>query len=161
MKFDDYAFDLRPLSNAEGGGWLISWPDLPGCVSDGETPEEAIQNGRDAFAAWMTVRQDVLKNPPPQPATAASQPARFVLRTPKSLHERLVTRAKAEGTSLNTLVTTFIAERLGPPEPLNDTIPASRNSPRDNTRPRTTTTRTGEKATAKATNSPNSKTKQR
>jgi antitoxin HicB len=41
-KFEDFPFDLRPLSKAEGGGWLITWPDLPGCMSDGETPEEAI-----------------------------------------------------------------------------------------------------------------------
>ena len=60
-KFDDYPFDLRPLSDAEGGGWLVTWADLPGCMSDGESPEEAIENGRDAFAAWMAVRQDDLK----------------------------------------------------------------------------------------------------
>jgi antitoxin HicB len=154
MKFDDYAFDLRPLSNAEGGGWLISWPDLPGCVSDGESPEDAIQNGRDAFAAWMTVRHDILKNPPPKPATTGSQPARFVLRTPKSLHTRLVARAKAEGTSLNTLVTTFIAERLGPPEPLNDTITDSPNSARDKNKPRTI-------GWTNVTNSPNPETRKR
>lgn len=56
-KFEDYSFDLRPLSKAQGGGWLITWPELPGCMSDGETPEEAIENGRDAFAAWIAVRQ--------------------------------------------------------------------------------------------------------
>ncbi len=115
MTFDNYAFDLRPLSKAEGGGWLITWPDLPGCMSDGQTPEEAVQNGRDAFAAWMSVREEVLKEPAPKPSTPEGQPARFVLRTPKSMHTRLVAKAKAEGTSLNTLVTTFIAERLGPP----------------------------------------------
>ena len=53
-KFDDYPLELRPLSEAEGGGWLITWPDLPGCMSDGETAEEALENGRDAFAAWMS-----------------------------------------------------------------------------------------------------------
>ena len=42
-KFDDYPFELRPLTKAEGGGWLITWPDLPGCMSDGETPEEALE----------------------------------------------------------------------------------------------------------------------
>ena len=112
-KFEDYPFELRPLSRAEGGGWLITWPDLPGCMSDGETPEEAIENGKDAFAAWMSVREKQLKLPPPGRARESGAPARFVLRTPKSLHARLVARAKEEGVSINTLVTTFIAENLG------------------------------------------------
>jgi antitoxin HicB len=112
-KFDDYPFDLRPLSEAEGGGWLITWTDLPGCMSDGESPEEAIENGRDAFAAWMAVRQDDLKKSAPKPFSGVNKPARFVLRTPRTMHARLVARAEAEGVSLNTLVTTFIAEGLG------------------------------------------------
>ena len=111
-KFDDYPFELRPLTKAEGGGWLITWPDLAGCMSDGETPEEAIENGKDAFAAWSSVRTRDLKKAMPKPA-AAAKPARFVLRAPRSLHARLVERAKEEGVSLNTLVTSFIAESLG------------------------------------------------
>ncbi len=115
-KFEDYSFDLRPLSKAQGGGWLITWRDLPGCMGDGETPEAAIENGRDAFAAWMAVRQGELRKPPPKPSVPAGKPARFVLRTPKSMHARLVARAEAEGVSLNTLVTTFLAERLRAPQ---------------------------------------------
>jgi antitoxin HicB len=111
--FEDYAFDLRPLTKKEGGGWAITWPDLPGCMSDGDTPEEALKNGRDAFDAWMIVRTQELKQPSPKPTKRTSQPARFVLRTPKTLYARLVARAESEGVSLNTLVTTFIAENLG------------------------------------------------
>ena len=114
-KFDDYPFELRPLTKAEGGGWLITWPDLPGCMSDGATPEEAIENGKDAFAAWTAVRTRDLKNAMPKPASVQPKPARFVLRTPRSLHSRLVERARQEGVSLNTLVTSFIAESLGKP----------------------------------------------
>ena len=84
-------------------------------MGDGETPEEAIGNGRDAFAAWMAVRQGDLKMPLPKPSAPAGKPARFVLRTPKSMHARLVARAAAEGVSLNTLVTTFLAESLRAP----------------------------------------------
>ena len=40
--FEDYSFEIRPLSEEDGGGFLITFPDLPGCMSDGETPEEAI-----------------------------------------------------------------------------------------------------------------------
>lgn len=52
-----YPFEMRPLSDEEGGGWLIAFPDLPGCISDGETPEEAMVNGKDAVAAWISAMQ--------------------------------------------------------------------------------------------------------
>ena len=39
-------------------GWLISYPDLPGCISDGESPEEAIANGADALNAWMVAAKE-------------------------------------------------------------------------------------------------------
>jgi antitoxin HicB len=42
-----------------------------------------------------------------------SASGKFVARVPKSVHAKLVARAKAEGVSLNTLVLTFLAEGLG------------------------------------------------
>ena len=53
MRFEDYAISVSRLSEEDGGGYLASFPDLPGCISDGETPEEALEEARDAFAAWM------------------------------------------------------------------------------------------------------------
>ena len=34
---DSYQFTVRPLSKEEGGGYLVEYPDIPGCMSDGET----------------------------------------------------------------------------------------------------------------------------
>jgi hypothetical protein len=48
---DDYPFEIRPLSAVDGGGFLITDPDFNVCMSDGETVEEAIANGRDALSA--------------------------------------------------------------------------------------------------------------
>jgi len=36
----------------EGEGFLVEFPDVPGCISDGSTPEEAIANSRDALKAF-------------------------------------------------------------------------------------------------------------
>jgi antitoxin HicB len=55
----EYPFEIRLLTQAEGNGYLIRFPDLPGCMSDGETPEEAIENGKDALAGWIAVRQEL------------------------------------------------------------------------------------------------------
>jgi len=60
----DYPFELRPLEREEGGGCLIVFPDLPGCMSDGETPEEAMANGRDAAAAWIRAAEETCGSVP-------------------------------------------------------------------------------------------------
>ncbi len=114
--FEAYAHIVSPLSVEDGGGYLITFPDLPGCMSDGETETEAVVNGRDAFASWISARADAGKSIPapsyqPEPVPMAS--GRFVTRLPKSIHAKLAERAKAEGVSLNTLVLAFIAEGLG------------------------------------------------
>jgi|SRR5690606_19212141 len=49
----DYPVVIRPLGEEEGGGFIAFFPDLPGCVSDGETPEEALEHVREAYAEWM------------------------------------------------------------------------------------------------------------
>lgn len=56
---DSYPFTLRRLSDEEGGGFLIEYPDLPGVMSDGETTEEAIRNGRDALDAALRTQGDL------------------------------------------------------------------------------------------------------
>ena len=107
---EEYPFTVRPLGTDEGGGYLVEFPDLPGCMSDGETVEEAIANGLDAKHAWLTVAREEGR-PIPQPGGQLS--GKWVQRVPKSLHTRLVERAEREGVSLNTLVVSLIAEGLG------------------------------------------------
>jgi antitoxin HicB len=117
-----YPFEVRPLSADEGGGFAISFPDLPGCCSDGSTPEEAIENGRDALASWLAVAAES-GDKVPEPFSKAS--GRFVQRLPRSLHAQLIERAKAEGVSLNTLVVSLVAEGIGRRGP-RGAVPAPR-----------------------------------
>lgn len=106
--FEAYTHVVRPLTAEEGGGFLISFPELPGCISDGETIEEAIANGRDAFACCMSALIDMGREVPvPTANTEAS--GKFVVRLPKSLHAQLANRSKSEGVSLNTLVVSYVA----------------------------------------------------
>ncbi|MFA5881264.1 MAG: type II toxin-antitoxin system HicB family antitoxin [Eubacteriales bacterium] len=44
---------IRRLTEEEGSGWLAEIPQLPGCMSDGETVEEAIANISDAKKCWI------------------------------------------------------------------------------------------------------------
>ena len=116
--FEAYAHIISPLSNEEGGGFLITFPDLPGCMSDGESEAEAVTNGRDAFVAVVSALHDMGREIPapsfsPGDVAAPGASGKFVARVPKSIHAKLTSRAKAEGVSLNTLVLAFIAEGLG------------------------------------------------
>ena len=48
-----YPIQIEPLPEEDGGGFAAYVTDLPGCMSDGETHEQAIQNVRDAVAEWL------------------------------------------------------------------------------------------------------------
>lgn len=63
----DYPFTVRPLTAEEGGGYLIEFPDLPSCLSDGATIEEAIANGADALRSWIETARE-LDDPIPPPS---------------------------------------------------------------------------------------------
>lgn len=112
--FEAYGHIISPLSIDNGGGYMITFPDLPGCISDGETMDEVLANGRDAFNAWIAAQFDLKRHiPEPTHYDEEGKPIKFVQRLPRSLHASLQARAKAEGVSLNTLVLTLIAEGLG------------------------------------------------
>jgi antitoxin HicB len=112
-KFDleAYPFQIRPLSKEDGGGFMIEYPDVPGCMSDGGTTEEAVENGRDALRSCLRTMRE-FGDPIPRPGSFGDSSGQWRQRVPKSLHARLVARAAQEGVSLNTLVTALLAEGL-------------------------------------------------
>jgi len=98
--------ELRPLTQEEGGGWLASFPDLPGCMSDGETPEEALHNAAEAETAWLKAHEKWGK-------AKMEKPARLVARLPRNIHRDLQVRAHEEGVSVNTMMVAILAHGLG------------------------------------------------
>ena len=63
----EYPVVVEPLAPEDGGGFAAIVPDLPGCMSDGDTPEDAITNVRDAIATWIEAARD-MGRPIPQPS---------------------------------------------------------------------------------------------
>ena len=61
-----YRIVIEPLSVEDGGGYLATVPDLPGCMSDGATDAEALANVRGAIAEWLH-RAVELGRPVPKP----------------------------------------------------------------------------------------------
>lgn len=66
MKPQDYEIVIRPLSQDEGGGFGATVPELPGCMSDGETPQEALENVYDAILCWIEAAEE-MGRPVPEP----------------------------------------------------------------------------------------------
>ncbi len=50
---------IEPLLPEDSGGFLALAPDLPGCMSDGASPEEAVADVQDAIATWIEAANDV------------------------------------------------------------------------------------------------------
>jgi len=108
-KTEEYRITVRPLSKEEGSGYLVEYPEIPGCMSDGETVEEAIANGREALRDCLELFKESGRRVP-QPGIEAAQ---WRQRLPRTLYLKLTKQAKNEGVSINSLVTAIIAEAIG------------------------------------------------
>lgn len=71
MRVQDYEVVIGPLTAKDGGGFVATVPELPGCMSDGETPQEALDNAYDAIACWIEACRE-MGRPVPEPKRAAA-----------------------------------------------------------------------------------------
>ena len=93
----NYPFQVQ---KAEDGSWFIIYPDLKGCMSCGNSLEEAISMGEDAKKCWIeSALEDGVDIPEPRSLDKFS--GNFRLRMPKSLHKSLAEKADQEGISMN------------------------------------------------------------
>lgn len=108
----DYPIVIRPLSAEEGGGYLAEVPDLPGCVADGETVEDALHDIKSAMKSWVKTAKE-FGDPIPRPSVAQNFSGQWRIRVPRQLHAALAFLAKEEGVSLNMLAATLLAIGVG------------------------------------------------
>ena len=43
------------IRKQRGGGHLVEFPDLPGCLTEGDSLREALENAREALSGWLFV----------------------------------------------------------------------------------------------------------
>ncbi len=115
----DYSVQLTRQDEEGDVFWLAEIPDLPGCMTDGVTPDEALENLEDAKRLWIeTMIEDGFDVP--EPTQSREYSGKLLVRMPKSLHERLALSASREGVSLNQYVVSrlssagLIRESAGP-----------------------------------------------
>lgn len=103
----DYAIRLKENSD---GSFFAEIEELPGCMTEGDRKEEALEMLEDAKKAWLEV---ALKRNISIPEPASDEfSGKFNIRVPKFLHRVLAYRAKKEGVSLNSLISTTLASAV-------------------------------------------------
>lgn len=85
------------------GGYVVEFPDFPGCLTQIETLDELAENANEARELWITSMFE-RGMPIPEPTYPEQLSGKFNVRLPRSLHHTLVDRAEEEGVSLNQLV---------------------------------------------------------
>lgn len=93
-----YRIEIVP--DLDEGGFVASYPDLPGCITCGDTLEAIIRNAEDAKRAWITAAlEDGITIH--EPDSLDDYSGQFKLRIPKSLHKALAEHSRREGISMN------------------------------------------------------------
>jgi predicted RNase H-like HicB family nuclease len=93
----------------EESGYFVSVPDLPGCMTQGETLEEAMDNIGEAKELWLEeAYESNIEIPLPDEEREFS--GKFVVRLPAALHRQLARQAEEQGTSLNQFVAVVLAQ---------------------------------------------------
>jgi len=98
-----YRIELVP----DAHGWFVRMPELPGCISQGDTQEEALAMIRDAQQLWLRgALEDGWTIPEPR---SEEYSGKFNVRVPRYVHRDLVFHAREQGVSLNLLAATALA----------------------------------------------------
>ena len=97
-----YNIVIRHVKDDSGNYYFATVQELDGCMSDGETLEDAYRNIQEAMEGWIETKLDN-GFPVPLPMNEDAYSGKFVVRVPKSLHAKLAYEAKQEGVSLNQL----------------------------------------------------------
>ena len=100
-------FEFEP----EDGVYVVKFPELPGCIAHGETPQKALKEAIAVKNEWLQVALESGWDLP-EPEKPSEVSGRITFRPPKYLHEKILRRSKTEGTSINQLLISFIAEGL-------------------------------------------------
>lgn len=93
-------YRMELVEDPDEGGFVVSYPDLPGCITCGETVECAIANAQDAKKAWLeaALEEGIEIH---EPDSLEEYSGQFKLRLPRSLHRSLAEHSQREGISMN------------------------------------------------------------
>lgn len=94
------SYRMEIVEDKDEGGFVVSYPELPGCITCGETVEKAVANAVDAKREWIeaALEEGITIN---ELDNLEDYSGQFKLRLPRSLHRLLAEHSKREGISMN------------------------------------------------------------
>lgn len=103
-----YTIEITP----DDGVFFIKIKELPGCISQGNTIQEALEMIDDAMNCWLEAAlEDIDIIPLPESMQECTYSGKISLRMPKSLHKKVSSEAKKEGVSINSYIVTCLTEQ--------------------------------------------------
>lgn len=102
----------RELIPEPEGGWFVRVKELPGCMSQGDTGDDALTMIEDAMRGWLEVELEKGSSIP-EPRLEEEYSGKFIVRVARSLHRKISEIAVVEGVSLNQWISTTLAEAVG------------------------------------------------
>jgi len=104
---DEYTLVIRECPVDDGGGFRATFIELPGCVGDGATREEALKNAEEAKACWISAAKayDI-------DMASDRYSGRLLLRMPKEMHRDISLLARSRDVSINSLITDMVSDSL-------------------------------------------------
>lgn len=107
---EPYARILTP--DPETNTYTAQIMEFPGCVAQGDSPEEAYANLERTAGGWIQAALD-MGQLIPEPAANQTFGGKILLRLSRSLHRQVADLADREGVSLNQFIVTALAEKAG------------------------------------------------
>lgn len=123
----DYVYPAIFHLNSDDGSYTITFPDLPGCISEGKSLENALYMAQDALRVWLQYTLDE-KGPVPEPSAMGqveTAPGEFVnlvrasvrdnraVRRTVSIPKWMDEQVAAAGISLSRVLQDALKDRLG------------------------------------------------
>ncbi len=100
------------IPDEDSGTYTAQILEFPGCITEGETPQEAYERLENVALSWIEAALD-MEQDIPLPWSNYDYGGKVALRLPKSLHKQVSLAAERDGTSLNQFIVMAISEKVG------------------------------------------------
>lgn len=101
-----YPFNV--IADEDDGGYVVVFPDLPGCLTQFETLDELAEMVEEARTLWIESEYEQ-GHDIPLPTYPEEYSGKFLVRVPRSLHRQITEAAKREDVSLNQYVVSLLS----------------------------------------------------
>lgn len=104
-------YKMEIFEDKDEGGFVARYPELPGCMAQGETVNDVLKDLKVAKKIWIESmindKKEIF-----EPKNEEEYSGQFKLRLPRSLHKKLAEKSNSEGISMNQYCLYLISSSL-------------------------------------------------